>query len=101
MTMRTESKIEVRFTIYQYNSGAGDNGCRKIKEIYPVTEEGIVEATAFAQEIQDALAKGRQEGHGQGGRSIASEYCWDGFIKSFDGLIRVDSLREEVEHVLG
>ena len=101
MSLTAETKIEVRFTIYQYNSGAGDNGNRKITETFSMTEEGLQEARAFAQRIQDAIEKGRQEGHGQGGGDIASEYCWGGFVRSFDGLIRVDIVHEEVEHVLG
>lgn len=101
MAFQAESKIEVRFTIYQYNSGAGDNGRRKIKETFPMSEEGLEQARELADRIQAAIQKGRDEGHGQGGGSIASEYCWGGFICSFDGLVRVDTMHEEVEHVLG
>lgn len=101
MGLNAESYIEVRFTVYQYNSGAGDNGCRDIKEAFPMTPEGLAEATKFAKEIQDAMEKGRQEGHNQGGGAIASKYCWQGFISDYEGMVRVDRVWEEVEHVLG
>jgi len=99
--MNVHSTIEVRFTIYQYNSGLGDNGTRKIKETFPMTEEGLTQARELTKRIKSEIQHGRDEGHGQGGRAIASEYCWDGFVRSFDGMIRVDVLHDEVEHVLG
>lgn len=101
MGFNAEAYVEVRFTVYQYNSGAGDNGHRDVKKTFPATTEGIEEATAFAQRIKDAMAKAQEEGHYQGGGEIASDYCWQGFISDYEGMIRVDRVWEEVEHVLG
>lgn len=101
MGLKTESRIEVRFRVYQYNSGMGDNGTNDFKKTFPVTEEGIAEAMDFAREVQDAIEKGYEDGHGQGGGEIASKYVWSGFISSFEGIVRVDVLHDEVEHVLG
>ena len=80
-----KTHYEVRFTIYQYNSGKADNGwyvkCKKFEA------NKMIEAIEFAEKIKWlALNKMSDESV-----ELAEDYAWSGFVSSFDGLYQIQT----------
>ena len=70
---------EVRFKIYHYNSGAGDNGTFLHKKSF----NSLDSALGFKQDIELLI-----EPRGETGKSrkFCEDYCYDGFLVSVLGI---------------
>jgi hypothetical protein len=69
----------VRFNLYHYNSGKGDNGNYAHKESFT----NLTEANSFADKLKTWLKTDESTS------KFASEYCWDGYLVSVDGIYEI------------
>jgi hypothetical protein len=80
--MKTKQKLttkyEVRFTCYQYNGGGNIHNGNIQCEISCLTLE---EAIDRSKDVKAALASHSRE--------FASQYVWDGFVSTYDGIYKI------------
>ena len=74
--MITDTRYEVVFRIYQYNSGRSDNGVRQHTESFFSKES----ATEFRNKLQAMLDEK------QSTEEFASSFCWSGYLVSVNGI---------------
>lgn len=70
---------EVRFTLYHYNSGDGRNG----NYSHHNTFQNLTEANSFRDKLVRWLSNKESTSE------FASEYCWDGYLVSVDGVYEI------------
>jgi hypothetical protein len=74
-------KYEVRFRVYQYNTGRGDNGLYDRSEKFDTVDE----ANQFAEKIKRLASNSG----GKHSRDFASQYVDDGFISRYVGIYEI------------
>lgn len=74
----------VRFNIYHYNSGRGDNGVKPYEDYF----DDLGKAQVRAKQIKIA-ATSKTPKADRYSRSIAREYGYDGFVNQFLGIYKI------------